>query len=478
MTGRTDERETYPEAEVAQELGLEPDFLENKDFISGEYTNALVMTDQYDENCEEQIREMVNHPAFENPVRIMPDTHWGSGAVIGFTMPYDSRICPNTVGVDIGCGMYAINLGDELPMDSDERDKAIRDAVPMGRSVHSGGHYHVKNDFPWDDVNAKFDRFNAMLDRDIDFDGYDIDYFKDLCWRVGYDLNRAISSVGTLGGGNHFVEFNRSEATGDYWCVIHSGSRGLGLSIAKYWQEVATEKTTTRKNIDDVPEQYREYLQPNWKPDAEKIREDFDGREIGSMFDKMSQIIQEYGPNADGRNTDLDFLEGAEADGYLIDMLFAQTYASENRKEMARLVAETLDVAPVDEIESVHNYIDFDDGIIRKGATPAREGERAIIPFNMAEGTLLVEGKGNPEWNYSAPHGAGRRMSRTAAFEDLSVEEFQARMDGIETFNDPEEILDEAPMSYKDTAIIESVIEETAAIKDRWTPVHNLKAEE
>lgn len=476
---------------------------QNKVHIEGEETDATVMTTEFDENCGDQIQEMTDHPAFQNEVVIMPDTHYGAGAVIGFTMPISDRVVPNTVGVDIGCGMFAINLGRPrtLVRAVEEEwtnaetwlngfDQKIREAVPMGRSVFDfeGQDYHIVDDFPWEECKETFLSFcewyegvEGMEEYGYWFDvkdGYGKDYFPNTCKKVGYDERRAINSIGTLGGGNHFVEIAKSEKTGDFWVVIHSGSRGIGLKIAKYWQAKATDFTTSRKNLSDVPDEHRQYLKDNWKPDADAIRTDFDGEAIQRKFDELSGVIQEYGPNTADRNTDLDWLQGEEAVGYFIDMIFAQKYASESRKQMAHAVADVLGVEPKDSIESTHNYVDFEDGIIRKGATRAHEGERLIIPFNMAEGTIVCEGKGNPEWNHSAPHGAGRRMSRTQAFDELSLDAFEDRMDGIFSTSVTEETLDEAPQAYKDTAVVESVIDETAEITDRWKPVMNLKAEE
>lgn len=471
---------------------------ENHRVIQGESTVATVMTDEYDENCGEQIQEMVDHPAFENDVAIMPDTHYGSGAVIGFTMPIGDRVVPNTVGVDIGCGMFAVNLGKPLYLTNgddeafEELDEEIRKAVPMGRNVHSDPGYHIGNDFPWGECEKTLESFTEAYGYDLEFEGYGLDYFKNICRQLVPDelkgeqaereaneiMSRAIDSMGTLGGGNHFIEISQSAKTGDYWAVVHSGSRGIGYKIADYWQNEAIKNTTTRKGIEDVPEQYRPYLKDNWKPDSEKIRSEFSGTEIGSMFDKISQLIAEHGPNTDDRNTDLDWLEGEEAVGYFIDMIFAQKYASESRKLMAHTVADVLEVEPLDSIESIHNYVDFDDGVIRKGATRAHADERLVIPFNMRDGTIVCRGKGTAEWNYSAPHGAGRRMSRTQAFSELSFDEFKGEMSDIFSTSVTEDTLDEAPMAYKDTAVVESVIDETAEIIDRWEPVHNIKAEE
>lgn len=471
-----------------------------RDTITGESTTATVMTDQYDETTEEQIQEIVNHEAFQNPIRVMPDCHAGAGAVIGFTMPIDRRIVPNTVGVDIGCGMTGLRLGNpefhlDVRLEQSEKtmerlDEEIRKAVPMGRDVHDfeEQEYHIVNDFPWDDCQDTLDAFaenHEWMDVDaVDwFDGYGKEYFLDACRRVGYDNSRAINSLGTLGGGNHFIEISRSQAFDGLWVVVHSGSRGIGLSIAQHWQDKATKYTSSRKNLEDVPSHVRPYLKDNWKPDADAIRADFEGEEIQDVFDNVSQAIQEYGPSTDTRNTDLDYLEGVEATGYVIDMIFAQRYASESRLQMVKAVAEVIHGENADDekyevIESTHNFIDFRDGVIRKGATRARDGERLIIPFNMRDGTIVCRGQGNDEWNNSAPHGAGRRMSRTRAFEELSLDAFKETMSDVFSTSVTEETLDEAPQAYKDTAVVLSVIEESAEIIDRWKPVMNLKAEE
>lgn len=468
---------------------------ENRVQIDGEHTSATVFTDEYDENCGEQIQGIVDHPAFRNDVAIMPDCHYGAGAVIGFTMPIGERVVPNTVGVDIGCGMYSANFGSYFEnrvevLGYDEIDARVRAAVPMGRSVHSDPDYHIVNDFPWDECQETLEQFQESYGFTTDQE-YGKDYFMDLCARVGYDVNRAIASMGTLGGGNHFIEFGESGKTGDYWCTIHSGSRGIGLSIAQYWQEQANRERDAmqvRRNIEgwmddyvkfdesDTNEEWRQWVFGGMGEsfyDMEKIRDDFDGAEIEERRQALKNLI----PDQD-RQQELDWLEGEEAVGYFIDMIFAQKYASENRKEMMHAISGALDLKVRDAVESTHNYVDFEDGIIRKGATRAHAGERLVIPFNMSDGTILCEGKGNDVWNYSAPHGAGRRMSRTRAFNELSMDEYRDRMEGIFSTSVTEETLDEAPQAYKETAVVESVIDETAEVIDRWEPVHNIKAEE
>ena len=459
--------------------------------IEGEHNTATVHTNTPREECEdealEQIQEMVNHEAFvgENDVEIMPDFHWGAGAVIGFTMPVKDRVVPNTIGVDIGCGMYAVKLN--IPdFDREEStlsaiDTAIRNNVPTGFDVRSDSDYHVVNDFPYTTCEHKWDLFNEATDFDLDTDEPPKyprdDYFTDLCRKVGYDIGRGINSIGSLGGGNHFIELGTDER-GDVWCIIHSGSRGLGAAVAEYWQNQATARTTERKTLDDVPESVRKYME-NWKPKADKIRSEFEGEEIQKKFDEVSQAIQEYGPSTSDRNTDLDYLEGEEAHGYIKDMIFAQTYASESRKEMAYAVREALAAVfgraqIVDSIESVHNYIDFDDGMIRKGATSAHADERLVVPFNMSYGTIIVRGRGKESWNNSSAHGAGRAMSRSAAHDTFDESDFETQTDGVYMSKTP---MDEIPGAYKPAEQIEDVLGDSVRVETRVKPFLSIKAE-
>lgn len=476
--------------------------------IEGEHTEAEIKTDAVDETCIEQVQELTNHEAFQNPVKIMPDAHAGAGAVIGFTMELGDRICPNTVGVDIGCGMTALNLGhldiytDADPETLQELDEQIRRHVPMGWHTFADTDveqdYHLVDDFPWDVCEAKLESLNVHWPGEpIPSPDYGKDYVLDLCDRVEYDVRRAINSIGTLGGGNHFIEISRSEQTGDYWVVVHSGSRGIGLSIAEYWQEQAHQAqderaAEVRRRLADVPDDFyrfdleavsdRELLNwvqggmgQDWKA-TDRISEQLDGQAIGDAVSELRDIAEYVRENAGGHN--LDYLEGDDRHGYLIDMIFAQTYAAESRRQMVEAVADVLGVEGGECIVSTHNYIDFDDLTIRKGATRVHEGERAIIPFNMRDGSIIVRGTGSDAWNRSAPHGAGRRGSRRWAYDEFDLEEFTAEMDGIFSTSVTEETLDEAPMAYKDKNVVLDRIEETATVEEVLTPVHNLKAEE
>jgi tRNA-splicing ligase RtcB len=481
--------------------------------LEGEYTDARILgVDAVEERSLDQVQNLIDHEAFTESVRLMPDLHPGKGSVIGFTMPLGDRIVPNVIGVDIGCGMQAANLGSELPISGEELDEAIRARVPMGfgpdgLKAENRDYYHVKDDFPWHEVNETLEGFIEAtegeyveeMERFRDSGGYDIEYFKELCAeRAGrmsgyFNVKKGISSMGTLGSGNHFIEIGRSEKTNEYWVVVHSGSRGLGANTASYWQEQASRLRD--KRADRARETLAEYPAEYLKFDPESVSdsdlldwlhggkgEDFvDYEALKAEFgernpDRIEEIRGELKaavPKGEPEGRSLDYLEGEEAAGYLIDMIFCQRYAAENRKMMARAVANVLGVGIADEIESTHNFIDFRDGIIRKGATRSHEGERVVVPFNMRDGTLIVEGKSNPEWNYSVAHGAGRLMSRTQAKKEFNEETVKKEMDGIQTSVIP---LDEAPGAYKDAAMIERAIGETAEIIDRLEVVHNLKA--
>ncbi|AWB27793.1 RtcB family protein [Halococcoides cellulosivorans] len=480
--------------------------------IEGAYTDARVFTDDLEDDCREQIQAMVDHEAFREPVRIMPDAHPGAGAVIGFTMPLGERVCPNTVGVDIGCGMTARrlgrpatlidSLGDEHAMR--EIDDRIRAAVPMGQNtfddVATDQDYHLVDDFPWDRCEKKLQTLNETLGTAIDAD-YGKAYFLDLCDRIGYDVRRAISSLGTLGGGNHFVEVSRSRETDDVWVVVHSGSRGIGYTIAEYWQEQAHRacddragriRKRLRSDPDIEPAFYafdldavddRDLLNwvqggmgADWKrPDA--VRAAKEGSAIEATMDRLRDIATIAREETDG--DDLDYLEGDQRHGYLRDMIFAQTYAAESRRRMVDAVVDVLDAPAAsddDYIVSTHNYIDAEDLIVRKGATRAHAGERGIVPFNMRDGAVIIEGRGNEAWNLSAPHGAGRRGSRRWAHREFDLAAFEAAMDGVFSTSIRESTIDEAPMAYKDSDAILDRMTPTARVIDELTPVLNLKA--
>ena len=468
-----------------------------------------------EDNALEQIRTLADHPAFTEPIRVMPDTHWGAGAPVGFTMPLPDAVVPNVVGVDVGCGMAATNLGSRLPLDHADRERRVREAVPMGRAVHDyDDSVHLVDEFPFARANEAFEQFAARyrdrFDREIDpvgfsFDGYDGDYFESLCGRVlagrSSGMGRVIRSAGTLGGGNHFLEFARGRESGDYWLVVHSGSRYLGLAVAEYWQERATRYRRADEIRAAIPDEYERFLKfdPETVSDGdlfewvtggkgeshvrkERLRAELDGEAIERAFETLGGLAPTDDTTGDGETEafdgDLAALSGREAHGYYVDMLFAQQYARWNRALISEAVCDALGVDPVDGFQSVHNYVDFTDLTIRKGATPAREGQRLVVPFDMSEGSVIARGRGNEAYNQTAPHGAGRQMGRREAHETLSVSEFEAAMEGVYSESVGEETVDEAPMAYKPAAAIREALAPTAEIVEHLDPVHNLKATE
>lgn len=435
--------------------------------INGKYTTANVTIDNVEESCIAQITQMTNHPAFTNPIAIMPDTHAGKGSVIGFTMPLTNKVIPNVIGVDIGCGMLSINIGKTLPTTLDVLDMRIRKLIPFGMNVRSrsDGVIHFKNDMDWRAITNSAMGFRTAYAEKFGYyyviPSYDMDWFEGMCKRIGMDLGRAINSIATLGGGNHFIELGKSDLTGDYWLTIHTGSRNLGKRVCDYWQNMANKVVKNEKQT---------------KLDAmiQQIRATYKGMEIKT---KIKEARQACGLD-EVVNDALQFLEGEKAFGYFIDMIFCQKYAETNRYYIGKVICDQIlgiDLKSVESIESIHNFIDFHDFVIRKGSIASYIGKKMIIPFNMRDGILIGEGKSNPAWNFSAPHGAGRVMSRAQAKKLVSLEDFKTSMNGIFSTSVGQGTLDESPMAYKDAKMIEDAIEPTANILDKIKPVMNLK---
>jgi tRNA-splicing ligase RtcB len=386
----------------------------------GKYGKAKVMIDDIDQATISQIYEFLNHPAFTNPIAIMPDTHAGNGAVIGFTMEMTDMIIPNVVGVDINCGMYSFNVGKNVlaEMSKSDIDSAIRKAIPFGPNVHKEP-VNLDESF-WKSVMIKHRdfvmKYNKRFNTNYEPGKFDDSWLKQKCDDIGIDVGRTIQSIGTLGGGNHFIELGKSILLGDYFFTVHSGSRQFGLKICNYWQKKA------------------------------------------------------------GKGQ-LAYLTGQDAFGYLSDMVVAQMYAELNRLHMVRRILNILGMKHEDvkmEIKTNHNFIDFDDFIIRKGAIRSYISEQMIIPFNMEDGILICSGRSNPEWNFSAPHGAGRVGSRAWAKKNLNLEEAQHRMEKSKIYCSklPK---DELKGAYKDPEIIKRAITPTAMIIDRLKPVIAMK---
>ena len=402
--------------------------------ILGKYTEAQVMIDDIDEATEKQIQSMVNNDAFENPVVIMVDCHAGKGSVIGFTMKMGRKIIPNVSGVDLNCGVLSIKTDCELIPDLAKLNSDIRCSVPMGHTIFNTTGWGRCISGDW---RESFPQEEAL---------------ESICKRVGIKFLYALNSLGTLGGGNHFIEIGQ-DTRGFIWITVHSGSRKLGLNIANYWQKLAISKWYRKYDV------LADTIVATCK--AQKREKEIEG------ILKSLPIC----------NEEMIALEDEEdIEGYLADVAFTQIYAHTNRRWIIDRVLDLLGAAELDSIESVHNYIDMEDGFIRKGAIRSYIGERMVIPFNMRDGLLICEGKSNPDWNFSAPHGAGRILSRNEAKKRLDLDEFKSQMASVYSTSVCAGTLDEAPAAYKDSVLIERLIEPTVKVIERVKPILNLKA--
>ena len=397
--------------------------------IKGKVNTAVCYAKVVEEEAIEQIRRMCDYEFTRGSrIRIMPDVHAGAGCTIGTTMTVTDKAVPNIVGVDIGCGMYTVNLGKTAP-DFAKIDEAAH-FIPSGMNV-------------WEGRQERFDLTELR------------------CYRELKDANRLERSLGTLGGGNHFIEIDEA-ADGTKYLVIHSGSRNLGKQVAEFYQHLAVELSKGKE----------EYFA---KRDA-LIEEYKAAGRRGEIQAALKQLKKQY----DGRQAaipeDLCFLYGTFLEDYLHDVVICQRFARRNRELMAQILLSRTGMAGTDGFHTIHNYIDTDEMILRKGAIAAHKGEKVLIPINMRDGSVLAVGKGNPEWNFSAPHGAGRLMSRRQARESLDLEEYRETMKGVYTTSVSALTIDEAPMAYKSLEDIIDVIRESVEVIDVMKPVYNFKA--
>jgi tRNA-splicing ligase RtcB (3'-phosphate/5'-hydroxy nucleic acid ligase) len=439
------------------------------DTLTGKYgiAHITIPLDTVEDSCVAQIRTFLDNPTFTATSVIMPDTHAGKGAVIGFTMPLTDRVIPFMIGGDIGCSIMSFPLA-ATSIDHVALDQQVRAKVPFGKNVHDRAIINMEHDFPWDVVNRAGRRLAAklMIDHGIQVAAprYGMDWFLAMCKRTGADPRYTMRSLGTLGGGNHFIEIGRSANSSELWCTVHTGSRNLGQKVANYWQNLAK-----RFSMRDRRDLHR--------VEIERIRaETKDRKQIGRLIAESKERHDLNNKTANG----LEWLEGKDMAGYLFDMIFAQAYADMNRRLIAKIICKLLGTELKDEVVSVHNFIDFDDWIIRKGAIRSYEGELMVIPFNMHDGVLICEGKSNADWNFSGPHGAGRVMSRTAAKKNLKLDEFRQEMEAAGIFSTSvcAATLDEARQAYKPAAFIEEAIAPTAHVVDRLVTVHSMKDKE
>ena len=375
-----------------------------------------------EQTAKEQIEAISESAAFsDSKIRIMPDCHAGKGTVIGFTANMTDKVIPNVVGVDIGCGMLTANLG-PLAVDFAKLDEVIRTYVPSGFNVH---------EVPVSDTS-----FLQRLK----------------CYPYLHDVDWLEKSLGSLGGGNHFIELDQDE-DGNVYLIIHSGSRNLGVQVASYYQDLAIKNCQNNKSA-------REELIREYKAAGRQ-------KEISNA---LAQIPVVNIPK------ELCYLEGQDRKDYLHDMEICQNFASINREAIAEIICLAMGWEGIDSFETIHNYISFKDGIVRKGAISAHYGERVLIPLNMRDGCILGTGLGNEDWNNSAPHGAGRVMSRKQAKELINLEDFQNTMEGIYSTSIVEETLDESPFAYKPSEEIIELVKDTVRIEKILKPIYNFKA--
>lgn len=394
--------------------------------LKGKYNTANVYASVIEDEASAQIIELLNQPfAADQRIAIMPDVHAGAGCVIGTTMTITDKVVPNLVGVDIGCGMETVKLK-EREIDLQRLDKCIRGNIPAGVNIRSFRHKYAQQ------ADLKSLKCSAHIDPD-----------------------RAKLSVGTLGGGNHFIEVDKDK-NGNLYLIIHSGSRHLGVETAKFYQNEAFRRLS--------------------KPNRQEINAIVDSLKKQNRQSEIRSALAEYQRKFPDIPKDLAYCEGEIFDSYIHDMRIVQRFAALNRKAMVDEIVNGMGLHIDEQFTTIHNYIDIDNMILRKGSVSAQSGEILLIPINMRDGSLICKGKGNPDYNYSAPHGAGRLFSRNQAKQNFSVEDYRNEMRGIYTTSVNESTLDECPMAYKSLEDIIGNLGDTVEILEQIKPIYNFKA--
>lgn len=401
--------------------------------LEGKYNTCKVYTDNVDNETISQLTTLLNQASVkDSTIRIMSDTHAGKGCVIGTTMTLKDKVIPNLVGVDIGCGMSAVKLK-EKRIDLPKLDSVIKKYVPSGFSIH---------DKPVCEASP-IDGLRCMKYVDID---------------------RAMKSLGTLGGGNHFIEVDK-DLDDNLWLVVHTGSRHLGIEVCDYYQNLGYTKLKEKSAGGSLDELSKDLIT--------KLKLQGKDKEISKELNKLRN--QYKSTHIEVPQT-LAYVEGYDFDDYIHDMKLTQEHADTNRKIIIKQIIKKMKLHVIDEFSTIHNYIDCDKMILRKGAVSADIGEKLIIPMNMRDGSLICVGKGNPDWNFSAPHGAGRIMSRSQAKDNVSMTEFKESMKGIYSTSVCSSTIDESPMVYKPMQEIIDNIQDTVEILDIIKPIYNFKA--
>ena len=395
--------------------------------IKGKKATAICFTNVIEEDAIAQIREMCDQDFAEGcKVRIMPDVHVGIGCTIGTTMTVKDKVVPNLVGVDIGCGMYTVKLADQI-LDFEKVDEVCH-AIPSGRDI-------------WESRQEKFDLTKLY------------------CYRHLKQTKRIEKSLGSLGGGNHFIEIDKA-TDGALYLIVHTGSRNLGKQVAEFYQQLAIDLHKGKETYFEK----KEALIKEYKASGRR-------NEIQEALKGL-----QWNPKPITMPMELCFLYGKYMEAYLHDIDICQKFAVRNREILANIILSQIGITGKEGFHTVHNYVDVEERILRKGAIAAHVGKKVLIPINMRDGSILAVGKGNPDWNFSAPHGAGRVMSRKRASETLKMEEYKVSMEGIYSTSVNEKTLDESPMAYKSLHDIVGVIEDTVEVIDVMKPIYNFKA--
>ncbi|MCI9245574.1 MAG: RtcB family protein [Clostridia bacterium] len=391
-----------------------------------------IFTDNIEQEAVEQIELLLQQEPFRDcKVRIMPDVHAGKGCVIGFTADLGNKVIPNIVGVDIGCGMLCVELG-KIDLDLQKLDEVINNCIPAGRNIR-------------EHKLLEFEPINELY-----------------CLRELKETKKFNRAIGTLGGGNHFIEVDIDDE-GNKYLVIHTGSRNLGKQVADYYQNLAIELCSGKEEMYQKKEEIiKTYKEQGRKAEIQKA---------------LKELEKEYKDNKPNLPNELCYLEGKYGEMYLHDMKICQSYATINRGHIAIEILKKYRILNNQQyFETIHNYISFEDNIVRKGAISAKKGEKVLIPINMRDGSIIAIGKGNEDWNNSAPHGAGRIMSRHKAKEIFKLEDFKESMKDIYTTSVVEETIDEAPFVYKPMQEIIDNIQDTVEIQKIIKPIYNFKA--
>lgn len=421
--------------------------------------DCIVYNDCVEQDAISQIINILDGKAFKDvPVRIMPDVHLGKNIVIGFTAPLTEMVNPSHVGVDIGCSISLCTI-DRVITDEDIPliEHRIKKEIPMGFDLHKNRVFEMKDFIKF--INNEYNKARSSWPEMINNIVISEDYISKLLKRIGMDEGVFYKSLGTLGGGNHFIEIG--SLYGNYTFAIHCGSRNFGLKVCKYWENIANNPSFDKAIFKERVKELKNNIK--------------DKTQLPKMIEEIRQEMLES-------NTPNGYLTGVDMSDYISDMVIAQAYAKFNHHIIIKRIEDIFKKVNggkiIDRIHTIHNYIDANDHIIRKGAIRSYENERMLVPFNMRDGIAICVGKSNPEWNYSCSHGAGRKMSRGQAKKVISMDEFKESMNGIYSTTINYSTIDESPMAYKDTDTIINLITDTCEIIEVVKPIINIKAGE